>query len=73
MNAKTYRKNGEIAELHTDDIKYTEAPLPRRWHRCKPWSVYLLPTGMVDCCACGATRLRLGGWRKRNSRRKVKW
>lgn len=47
-----------------------DAPLPRRWHRCTPWTTSF----QAYRCACGA--IRSPGdrfWLDRNSRRSGKW
>lgn len=61
---------------HADGVWWYEAPLPPRWHRCRPWT-----TGRVDSenlgpkmihrCACGAMRFgEKGVWIERNQRRR---
>jgi hypothetical protein len=62
----------QITEIeHVDGIWWYEAPRPRRWHRCKPWtSGWMDLFGRVDRCACGAIRYNGRGWIERNSRRK---
>lgn len=48
------------------------APLPRRWHRCRPHNTGIVSGGLVERCACGG--IRLGGaphpWLERNARRR---
>lgn len=59
---------------HADGDWWYEAPLPRRWHRCRPHTSAL--TTMrgrvfdIDRCACGAMRFSGGPWTDRNQRRK---
>ena len=54
----------------TDDVPWWDAPVPRRWHRCR-----VQTTGaterlvLVDRCACGAIRLDSHYWMNRNSRK----
>jgi hypothetical protein len=55
---------------HQDGIPWHEAPLPRRWHRCKPWTVGATTTlGLVQRCACGAVYVN-GHWYNKNQRRR---
>ena len=48
--------------LHAvDGVWWYDAPLPRRWHRCRPWTVGLVDGGhlgpaVVQRCACGGMR-----------------
>jgi hypothetical protein len=48
------------------------APLPRRWHRCRPHNTGIVSGRLVERCACGG--IRLGGpprpWLERNQRRR---
>lgn len=60
---------------HRDGVSWHLAPLPRRWHRCTPWSTATLSTGRcVQRCACGARRDPNdgGGWDTKNSRRRTR-
>lgn len=58
----------EIA--HTNGTPFSEAPLPWRWHRCRPWSRARLPgIGHIERCACGAIRRDRAMWIEKNSRR----
>jgi hypothetical protein len=54
-----------------DGVPWYEAPLPRRWHFCEPWSAGTDDDlGQVDRCACGGVRLDgRGPWLHRNSSR----
>ncbi|MGW5259653.1 hypothetical protein ACWEQG_01680 [Microbispora sp. NPDC004025] len=56
---------------HLDGVAWTEAPLPRRWHRCRP-QTRALDRGMrVFRCPCGAIALdEPSGWVDRNSGRR---
>ena len=57
---------------HRNGIPWYAAPLPRRWHRCAPWTTGSTQgLALVERCACGATRLDGEGhpWMERNSRR----
>jgi hypothetical protein len=54
---------------------WIDAPLPRRFHRCKAVTTGFISGGVVERCACGAIRVQppgmtMGGWSERNSRRK---
>jgi len=66
-----------VAAVHYDGSTWWHsAPLPKRRHRCQPWTVAIdpPPTSMlIFRCACGA--LRIGGngpWLERNSRRRAR-
>jgi hypothetical protein len=61
-----------LTVVNVDGVTYLNAPLPRRWHRCKPQTIgYFGALGTVYRCACGGYRnSKLGRrWRDRNSRR----
>jgi hypothetical protein len=65
------------AYTHTDGVWWDEAPLPRRWHRCKVQTTGVTERlEVVQRCACGAVRIYRSGetdrgpWMERNSRRK---
>lgn len=48
-----------------------QAPLPRRWHKCSPWSsCWINLFDRVERCTCGAIRYNKGTWHEKNSRRK---
>lgn len=56
---------------HCGSTSWRDAPIPRRWHRCTPWSTHYNPAHLVDAerCACGALRLDgHGPWIYRNTR-----
>jgi hypothetical protein len=56
---------------HQQGIEWFDAPIPRRWHRCRTWSRGVVNGRLVERCACGAIRLDgYGGWMDRNDRRK---
>lgn len=63
-----------IGMKHRNGVPWYQAPIPSRWHRCRPWTSALDDLTRVDRCACGATRL--GGsehrWLERNERRNVR-
>lgn len=66
-----------VGTIHAvDDVWWYDAPLPRRWHRCRPWTTgtiegdHLGPTP-IHRCACGAMRFgETGPWIHRNERRR---
>lgn len=54
-----------------DGIPWHEAPLPRRWHRCKAWTRGCVSIfTYVERCACGSIRLDRLVWIEKNQRRK---
>lgn len=55
---------------HKDGIWWFEAPLPRRWHKCKTHTIALLGTGLVRRCRCGAISWNGGMWIEKNAERK---
>ncbi len=65
------RTTGLEAPHHRDNIPWYDAPIPRRWHKCAPWTSGVTRNlNTVDRCACGAIRLGAGRpWMERNSRR----
>lgn len=60
--------------LHKDDVPWSEAPLPRRLHRCEAWTVGVdRRDGKIETvhrCACGAINIDRLGWMEKNSRRR---
>jgi len=71
------RRQHPRAEWHRNDTPYHQAPIPRRWHACWPWSVFIGHDGipaepvLVERCACGGKRTNGEfTWEDRNSRRK---
>jgi len=68
----TEYEDDDTAVHHLDGVRWWEAPLPRRWHRCRAqtrgrWG----HDTSVRRCACGAIDLGLG-WGQKNARRKDK-
>jgi hypothetical protein len=63
-------EDGKTELLHADGVPWWDAPLPRRWHRCRVqtqgWHDYI---HLAERCACGAIRLERGEWQQRNERR----
>ena len=54
---------------HKDGIWWFDAPLPRRWHKCKTHTIALLGTGLIRRCRCGAISWNGGMWIEKNSER----
>lgn len=52
-----------------DGVSWHEAPLPRRWHRCRAQTRGFIFNSYIERCACGATWLLDGRWIEKNSRR----
>lgn len=56
---------------HVGGVWWHEAPLPRRWHRCRAQSTgFISGAGYISRCACGAMSRDGGPWFNRNERRK---
>jgi hypothetical protein len=70
-----------------DGVKWSDAPVPRRLHRCKPQTeaVYNHSLDLLQRCACGGFRVFMAvhpddmflgapkpAWMERNNRRKSK-
>lgn len=68
----TWQQDGDNPRIeHLDGVKHSDAPRPRRWHRCRAQSRGYLGEGFtyVERCACGALKIgRFGAWGERNSR-----
>lgn len=57
---------------HRNGVAWYDAPIPRRWHRCKEQSRYGYDELVRARCACGG--YRWGGerrWLQRNSRSRL--
>ncbi len=61
--------------VNRDGILWADAPLPRRWHRCKVWTAPgpnawkdRILQGFDGRCACGAIKWE-GHWMRKNERR----
>ena len=66
---RTYENGPDYIES-AGGIDWCDAPLPRRFHRCRTQTRGWLRFSYVERCACGATRLRPGKfWIGRNERR----
>lgn len=71
-----------LPPVHRDGIPWTDAPKPRRFHRCTAWTTAGFRSfHVVERCACGAIRvgtpgpdvlggpgMRRGRWQERNTR-----
>ena len=66
----THLENGTyIADL--DGVSWHKAPLPGRWHRCRPQTRGNAAGPFIDRCACGAYRFDGDRfWVHKNWRRK---
>lgn len=54
-----------------DGVTWSEAPLPKRFHKCRPQSRGWIKFSFIERCACGAHRYDgCGSWMLKNSRRK---
>jgi len=67
------RAGGGPDVRHRGRLPWDDAPIPRRWHACRPQTVKLhrehgVLTGS-DHRAAGAVNNRPGGWRCRSTRR----
>jgi hypothetical protein len=53
-------------------VNWYDAPVPRRWHKCKPQTkAFIAERGWyVERCACGAIRHERDGWLDRNTKRR---
>lgn len=57
---------------HRGGVWWHEAPLPRRWHRCRPQTVgWVNLFTWVERCACGAIKVDNGVWHNKNQTRKA--
>lgn len=56
---------------HRDGVPWSEAPLPRRRHRCTVWTSEWFGLSQVCRCACGASIENIvQRWSGKNARRK---
>jgi hypothetical protein len=69
--AKWTAAEERIGVVHRDGLPWNEAPLPRRWHRCAPWTTL---NGYWRCACGGWTHSRPGRvvWVDRNWRRHMR-
>jgi hypothetical protein len=66
--------NSSVEIRHHNDIPWYDAPIPRRWHKCKPQTWGWIEFTYVERCACGAINMPTIAdphpyWLDRNSRR----
>lgn len=71
LDSERYRPDPENPRIrHLDGIPWHEAPLPRRFHRCRSQTQgWLTLIDFTRYCACGATKQSGSRWTGRNSRR----
>lgn len=64
-------EDGSVETEHLGGVDWMDAPLPGRWHRCRPqtrgWVNHFT---RVYRCACGAISMDGRHWDERNQRRK---
>ena len=68
----TAYEDDDTAVHHLDGVQWWEAPLPRRWHRCRAQTLGRTNGTPVRRCACGAMDIGGLGWGEKNARRKDK-
>jgi hypothetical protein len=61
---------GDLYE-HRHGVWWYKAPVPRRLHRCTPWTSGWINGYWIDRCACGSVRRDDGPWLERNSRERT--
>ena len=63
-------------QQHVDGVRWYEAPIPARWHRCRAHTIgWMNDFRVVFRCRCGAIAMpypwdQIVVWDERNSRRK---
>ena len=63
-------QRGDTEMHHLDGVPWTDAPMPRRLHRCRPQTVgYVNYFTKYERCACGAVRRDGRFWHYKNGRR----
>lgn len=71
MSWKTEYDSDSSQIEHLDGVPWHKAPIPRRFHRCRPQTRgYVNTFTPVLRCACGAINFDNSGWAEKNSRRK---
>lgn len=69
-------REGQTTEIHNlDGVPWHEAPIPRRFHRCRPQTMGLIGFTWIARCACGALRYEDSPdspWLDRNARRRAR-
>jgi hypothetical protein len=53
---------------HVGGVAWYQAPIPRKWHRCRAQTRGWVRLYGVERCACGAIRLNGRVWMERNTR-----
>lgn len=69
---RTTFDSGEYLE-DLDGVDWFRAPIPHRWHSCRPQSRGTNKYGYVERCACGGYNIRAADkpvWTYRNTRRR---
>jgi hypothetical protein len=62
---------GHTDAEHLDGVPWYDAPVPPRFHRCKPQTRGWYKTSFIERCACGAIRSQGSyGWISKNERRR---
>lgn len=71
--AKMIPEKGPISFIsNRNGVFFLEAPMPRKWHRCKVQTSARTIYGTIHKCACGASRVGRVGWSGKNTRIVVK-
>lgn len=70
VNAMLAQAERDAGTEHVNGVRWHEAPLPRRWHRCRTQTSGWVGLTRVERCACGALSRNGGRWLERNSRRR---
>lgn len=66
-----YRIEPEGGIGHSGNVRWDEAPIPKRWHKCFPQTTSGEYGMGAARCACGAVKFSIfGRWSEKNSRRK---
>lgn len=67
----TYQSEDKMTERWDyHGVDWYDAPIPRRFHRCRVQTDGWVDFTHIQRCACGAIRIYDSGWSDRNSRRK---
>ncbi len=69
---KRFYEDGIYYAENLGGVEWADAPIPRRWHRCRAQSRAYFNTGYIERCACGAYRQNLTFWLDRNSRLRLR-
>jgi hypothetical protein len=76
VTSKNWITDPHTGNHHIDGIPWHQAPIPPRWHHCRPWTIGTATPDEHDPmhrCACGSFRLaRNRYWVAKNSRRRCK-